>query len=313
MSQELITLERQMTPLAPHFAQVLGSFMSPDRLIRTIMIAVERNSKLLECDRQSLMNAAYTFATLGLECDGVTGQAYPVPFKDRKSGKLVVQPVIGYLGYNTLGARTGATITGRVVREGDEFDFDEGQGFVHHKRKLGSEDERRIVAAWSRAAWTDRPAAVRVLSIDEILAVKIKSPRGSEPPWADPKIGFPAMAEKTAKRRLRRDMPLNIFQQAARMEEAHEEQGAYAWIGTDGVVVEGDVIAPRHNTETPTAEQLTKPPDLQEEARMAAERGRDAFGAFCKRLTKTQYIANKQYLESLRPIVEGAGNDDDRS
>ena len=49
----------------------------------------------------------------GLEVDGVTGQAFLVPF----AGK--VQLVVGYKGYNTLGARAGLTITGEVVRSGD--------------------------------------------------------------------------------------------------------------------------------------------------------------------------------------------------
>ena len=190
------------------------------------------------------------------------------------------------------------------MREGDEFDYKEGTGaFVHHKRKLTDTTSRRIIAAWSTAESSVRPASVKVLSIDELMAVKAKSPRGTKPPWADPSIGFPAMCEKTAKRRLARDMPLTTFQVAARMEEAHEEQRAYAWIGQDGVMVEGEVISPRHSTETPTADQLMNKPDLRTEARMAAERGHDAFAAFCKRIKKTDYLANKEYLESLKPLV----------
>jgi hypothetical protein len=64
------------------------------------------------------------------------------------------------------------------------------------------------------------------------MAVKAKSPGAarSDSPWNDPAIGFPAMCQKTAKRRLARSMPLNVMQQAARMDEAVDEQGAPAWI-----------------------------------------------------------------------------------
>jgi recombination protein RecT len=259
-SNELVLLEQTLQPLAPRFADVLGSVMKPERLIRTLMISCERNPQLLTCDRQSLLNGAMTFAVLGLEVDGITGQGFLVPFKDRKLGKTIAQPIIGYLGYNTLAARSGMTITGRVVRDGDEFDYDEGQGFVRHKRLLGHEDSRPIIAVWAKAAALGRPPAVRVLSIDEINAVKARSPRGDEPPWADHKIGFPAMAEKTAKRRLRRDMPLNVFQLAATMEQAFEEQGKPSYIRDDrAVVIDGEAFAPTIRQDQRSTTELLSP------------------------------------------------------
>lgn len=252
-------LEQQLEPLLPKFAEVLAGTMPVERLMRTVLISVERQPALLECDRQTLFNGAMTFAVLGLEVDGVTGQGYLLPFNDRKNSRKIVQPIIGYKGFNTLGARAGMTIGAAIVREGDDFDFSEGSAaFVRHKKKLGGEKDRRIVAAWATATSNDRPAIVKVLSIDEINAVKERSPRGREPPWADPAIGFPAMSEKTAKRRLARDMPLTVFQLAARLDEAFEEQGRPAWIAPDrNLVVDGEIIAPRHSTDTPTMEALT--------------------------------------------------------
>jgi phage RecT family recombinase len=307
LSNDLAIFENTLRPLAPKFAEVLGRIMPPERLIRTIVVSAERNPDLLtKCTRQSLLNATMTFAVLGLEVDGVTGQGFLVPFKG------VVQPVIGYLGYNTLGARAGYTIVGRVVREGDGFEFDEAAGVVRHDRVLGGETgpgKRRIIAAWARASARDRPPIVRVLSVDELMAVKAKSPRGDKPPWADTEIGYPAMCEKTAKRRLRRDMPLNVYQMAAAMEEAHEERGLHSWVHpANGVMVEGDGIAPQRDV-TPTAAQLTAPRDLKQEAHMAAERGSIAFTAYCKRLKQSQYAELKMYLQSLKPIVEMADNE----
>jgi recombination protein RecT len=305
MGNDLAVLESQFKPLAPKFEQVLNGIMPASRLIRTVMISCERTPKLFECDRQSLFNAAMTFAVLGLEVDGVTGQGYIIPFKG------VAQPVIGYKGMNTLGARSGLTISGSVVREGDEFHYQEGsRAFVHHVRKLGDEPSRKIIAAWATANSIARPPIVKILSITEILAIKAKSPRGGQPPWADDAIGFPAMAEKSAKRRLARDMPLNVFQSAARMEEAFEEQGTPSYIHPDrGVIVGGEVIENHYNDTTPSAQDLIAPPSLEQEARMAAERGREALSAFCRRLTKTQYATMRAYLETLKPIVEAADNE----
>jgi recombination protein RecT len=255
MSNDLVVLEKQLQPLAPHFAQVLGNTMPVERLMRTVMISVERLPLLLTCDRQSIFNAAMSAACLGLEVDGVTGQAYLIPFKGK------AQLVIGYKGFNTLAARSGITITGAIVREGDVFEYELGSSaFVRHKPKLGNNG--LIIGAWACASATGRPPVVSVMSIDEINAVKGKSPGAArrDSPWNDTAIGFPAMAEKTVKRRLARSMPLNVMQMAARLDEAVDEQGAAAWISPEkGVVIEGEVIAPRHSTITPSAEDLISP------------------------------------------------------
>jgi recombinational DNA repair protein RecT len=145
------------------------------------------------------------------------------PFKGK------AQLVIGYKGMNTLAARSGFTVQGEVVREGDAFDYELGdKGFVRHKPKLGNQG--KIIAAWATASSMERPSIISVLGIDDIMAIKAKSPGASrsDSPWNDPKIGFPAMASKSAKRRLARAMPLNAdprFHLAAAMEEAVEERG----------------------------------------------------------------------------------------
>lgn len=255
MSNELAVLETQLQPLAPHFAQVLGKTMPVERLMRTVMISVERLPQLLTCDRQSIFNAAMSAACLGLEVDGVTGQAYLIPFKGR------VQLVIGYKGYNTLAARSGITITGAVVREGDEFDYQLGSSaYVMHKPKGG---KGAITHAWACAQSMDRPAVVEVLDYDELLAIRARSPGASrsDSPWNDPAIGFPAMCQKTAKRRLARSMPLNVMQQAARLDEAVDEQGASAWISPDkGVVIDGEFSEPSptiHHEQRSTQELIS--------------------------------------------------------
>ena len=247
MSNDLVALERSFGSLIPKFNEVL-THLSAQRLIRSVLISCERNPVLLTVNRQSLYNAAMSAACLELECDGVTGQAFLIPFKTK------AQLVIGYKGYITLGARSGLTITGEVVRDGDAFDFDEGEGWVKHKKLLGKPN-RRIIAVWARARAINRPAITKVLDIDDILAVKARSPAGAkrDSPWNDPAIGFPAMAEKTAKRRLARSLPLNVMQIAARMDEAFEEEGRGAHISpTQGVIID----PPNGSAQPSTAELI---------------------------------------------------------
>src|SRR5690349_20395490 len=127
MGTALAVLEGQLAPLAPRFTEALAGTMPVERLTRTIVISCERLPKLLECDRQSLFNAAMSAACLGLEVDGVTGQAFLTPFA-RKA-----QLVIDYKGMNPLAARSGITISGAVVCDGDDFAFEKGSSpFVRH-------------------------------------------------------------------------------------------------------------------------------------------------------------------------------------
>ena len=259
MANDLQVIERAFAPLAPKFADVLnvpGVTLTPARLIRSVMVSCGRTPKLQVCTLTSLFNAAMSAACLGLEVDGVTGQAFLIPFDVK--GTLTAQLVIGYRGFNTMGARSGITITGEVVRDGDDFDFDEGAAWIHHRKELGKPG-RRIIAAWAKGAALDRPAMVKVLDIDDLLAVKRRSPgaRKSDSPWNDEEIGFAAMCEKTAKRRLARNMPLNVYQLAARLDEAFEEQGLPAHIHPQqGVIVDQ---AAEQNPQPPAAALMGGP------------------------------------------------------
>ena len=256
MNSDLALFERQAKQLAPQFDEVLSAANVPtDRFLRTLLVSVERNPRLLQCNRQSLLNSAMSAAVLGLEPDGVTGQSYLVPF----GGKA--QLIIGYKGYNTMAARSGYTITGGVVREGDQFEFQEGtDGYVRNKRKLGHEHDRQIIAAWANAEAPGRSPMVAVLSIDELMAVKDRAPGSNkkDSPWNDPMVGFAAMCEKTAKRRLARSMPLNVMTLAATMEDA-QELGQSAYVSPEkGVVIEGKIES--KESQQPTAETVTTAP-----------------------------------------------------
>src|SRR6185295_600596 len=262
MPNELTVIENGLKMVEPRLHSALGGLMPSNRLIQTVLISCERTPKLLECTPQSIMNGAMTFAVLGLPVDGATGQGFLLPFRK------TAQAAIGYKGYNTLGARAGLTITGGTVREDDEvFDFMLGdKAFVRHKPKLGS--RARIIAFWAVAAANGRPPIVSVLSIDEVNAIKAKSPAvkaGADTPWNDLAIGFPAMGEKSAKRRLARSTPLITdapqFMLGDRMEEAFDEQGRPAWITPDrGVVLDGEFSPlPERNLEQPTAIELITP------------------------------------------------------
>lgn len=323
MANELAVIEHHLKAVRPRLEAALGGIMPSTRLEQTILVSCERTSALLSCTPQSVLNAAMTFAVLGLPVDGATGQGFLIPFKKQ------AQAVIGYKGYNTLGARAGLTITGGTVREGDAFDFTLGtNGFLNHRPVLGSRG--RPVAFWAVATALDRPPIISVLSLEEVLAIKAKSAavNADRPtPWNDQEIGFPAMGEKSARRRLARSTPLRIdqpaFQLAARMEEAFDEQGKLSWISPrHGVVVEGEPagnVLPERNADTPGVEHLIggreaeiSQPALQGspvEAALnqASKQGMAALRRAWINLTPREQNAWKQMLdEYFKPQAESA-------
>lgn len=282
MPNSLTILEHQLAPLAPRFEAALAGLLPVPKLIQSVLISVERTPSLLDCTPDSILRAAMSAACLGLPIDGVTGQAFMIPFRDRGTPKA--QLVVGYKGYNTLAARGGMTVAGAVVHEGDEFEYELGSApFVRHRPLLGNSG--RIVAAWATATHNERPPIVSILGIDDILAIKSRSPgaKRGDSPWNDNIVGFPAMSEKSAKRRLSRSMPmdyapLRAYHMAAAMDEATEERGRAAVVTERGLEIDGKAerIGNYEPSETPAAAELTGP-DVIAIARAKAAEGEDAF------------------------------------
>lgn len=309
MANDLVALESQIATLGPHFEEALAGVMPVDRLMRTAIISIEKTPKLLSCTRQSLINAIMSAAVLGLEIDGVTGQAFLIPYGTR------AQLVVGYRGMNTLAARAGYTITGDVVREGDAFEFQKGTGaYVRHIPILGNKG--RIIGAWAVAEARDRPPVVEVLGIEDLMETKARSPgaKKDDSPWNDPTIGFPAMCAKTVKRRLARSMPLNVMQLAARMDEAFEEQGQTSHlVPGKGLVIDGEA-QPLHEVEpapTPSADDLMGAGDhaeaLKREGFEAAQGGLDVWWKWANRLSKDDWRQTQpHHAEMQRRAKEAA-------
>lgn len=258
ISPELGQLERSFEPYLPSFAQVLAPTGLPaERIVRTVVIACERNSDLMRCDRTSIVHSAMTAAVLGLEVDGVTGQGFLIPFKGR------AQFILGYKGYPTIGARSGLSINSGVVREGDEFSYELGTaGFVKHKPALRGRVGRKILAAWATGTARGRPPIFRVMAYDDVLAIMQRSPgaRRSESPWNDRDgPGHEGMVAKTAIRALGRTIPIVAFQRATALED-QQEQGNAAWLRPDGGMVIEPGASPYPERQAPPAAEIAPPP-----------------------------------------------------
>lgn len=227
MSQDMITYSKQLAQYSDSFARVLPSHMSIDKLTRMAESAARINPALLTCERGSLMRSIMTGAILGLEIDGVTGQAFLVPYRDR------VQLIVGYKGYITLAFNSGYLLEGRVVRQNDRFEFEYGlhPKCVHSYQAPHATDEQRgpIVAAYSVARNSEHQlSSFRVVMLDHIhkirdnsQAYKYAKSKGKDTPWIS---NFEEMAKKTAIRAHADELPLNV-QRAIALEQKHDDTG----------------------------------------------------------------------------------------
>ena len=105
------------------FEKVLDS--SPESFISSILTIVRSNSKLQECDPNSILAAAGIAAALKLPMNPSLGFSYIVPYKNQAQFQL------GYKGIIQLALRTGQykTINAGAVCEGmiKEIDFVTGE------------------------------------------------------------------------------------------------------------------------------------------------------------------------------------------
>ncbi len=218
--------------MKPQMAMALPKHLTPDRLLRVAVSAVQTTPKLLECDRTSLYASIMTAAQLGLEPDGVLGQAYLVPYGNK------VQFIVGYKGLLTLARNSGEveSIAARTVHANDRFSYAYGlEEKLEHDPAPG--ERGPVVFVYAVARLKSGGHHFEVLSRDEVEKVRQRAPGGNSPAWKD---HWDEMAKKTAIRRLAKFLPLSV-QKAAAIEEQYE-LGRHAGIDPHGdVVIEGEI------------------------------------------------------------------------
>jgi recombination protein RecT len=112
----------------------LPAHIKPERLARIVMTTLQKNPALLECTQDSFLGCVLSCAALGLEPDGLLGQAYLIPFKSK--GKTICTLIPGYKGLMKLARQSGeiATIDAHEVCLGDTFEYRYGsEPMINHR------------------------------------------------------------------------------------------------------------------------------------------------------------------------------------
>ena len=196
--EERVKTVRQMIQRsAGQIATALPKHMDADRFLRIAMTSFQKTPKLLECTPKSLIAALMQSAQLGLEPDGVTGQAWLIPRRNKGVLEVNFQP--GYQGLMTLARNSGdiSFIVPRVVYEGDEFSYHYGLDDALHHRPSDQVREGEAVPThvYCKVKMKDGTTTFEVWSAAQIDAHRSRFSRaGEEGTWT---TDWAAMAKKT--------------------------------------------------------------------------------------------------------------------
>jgi len=189
----------------------LPSHLSAEQLVRSFVTAVrsDKTGKLAQCTKGSLSEGVMLAAQLGLSLAPAMGQAYLVPFKDRKRGVLEATFIPGYRGLIALAVQSGLVerIVGRPVYQGDDFYY--SYGLHEDLRHVPTRGKRGPLVASYAVAWL-HGSSQPTFTVCELADIEKVQSRGGL--WETHK---PEMAAKTAIRRLAKFLPLSAEDRAS--------------------------------------------------------------------------------------------------
>ena len=182
-----------------------------------VALAVHRDEKLQQCSPWSVLQATLSCVSLGLLPDGVSGQAYLVPFK------TTCTLIVGYRGMIQLSLRSGMVKEWRIpqiVWEGDDFHHHLGDNETIIHNPCGKRE--KMVGVYVIVELTTGGRVRASLTKKEVMAAKAKS-RGSDRPSSPWNTNEAEMWKKTVVRRVCKYLPsCTALQQAITIDEAAE-------------------------------------------------------------------------------------------
>lgn len=195
------------------------------RFLSGVVADVQRTPKLLECTPTSVINSYMTMAQLGLMPSGVSGEAYVLPYANRKKvgnqwqSVMEAQFQLGYQGLVTLFYRAGARrIVAEIVYENDSFKYINGE--VQHEPDVFAEDRGAVKGAYVIVELASGGTVSKVMKKSEILEIGerfSKSYKSDFTPWKEENDPQLWMYKKTVLKQCAKLVPKNdaLFQAIA--------------------------------------------------------------------------------------------------
>jgi recombination protein RecT len=122
------TLAQLVVKMKDQIGLVLPKHITADRMTRIATSALRTTRDLDKCTASSFLSCLMGCSLLGLEPNTPLGQAYLIPYKNKREGTVDCTLIIGYQGYLDLVRRSGqvASIQAFAVYAGDKFEYELG-------------------------------------------------------------------------------------------------------------------------------------------------------------------------------------------
>ena len=186
-------------------ALMLPQHLTPDRVLKAAIVATTKNKKLLQCTQLSVLKALMDASQLGLDCSGVLGAGYLVPYKT----ECVFIP--GYRGLISLARRSGeiVSISAYPVYEQDRFELRLGtDNTIEHVPYMKADRKEQYVCFYAVAKLRDGSVQVEMMTQADVKKIQKLSKIGSrsDSPWV---LHYSEMGRKSVVKRLCKYLPLS--------------------------------------------------------------------------------------------------------
>lgn len=208
------------------FAEALAGRVDPEVFLRVAHQAITRNPALLQGTKESLLMALSEAASLGLLPTGVMGEAYLIPRRNKKTGKVEVQFQPGYRGLVTLCRRSGGVknIIPGTIYEGDTYAIEMGTDRrLHHIPTLDPAQRGAPIIYYAIARMPDGSTEFWYKTRAAVEQIRARSTSADDGPW---KTDYEPMAWKTVIREFVKYLPMSSHEVAAALEADNREYDA---------------------------------------------------------------------------------------
>lgn len=233
--QEIVQQEQTLTALVKRYEgnirDALPEHIKPERMLSIIRTAITSNPGLRRCSPMSVIAGLVAASRLGLESDGVLGEAYLIPRWNKNTKHMEASFQLGYQGKVKLTYQSGEVliVRSRLVHEKDHFEFSfEPEPKLIHKPCLKG-DRGAVVCAYVYIKYKNGQVDIfEPMPVEE--AFKIRDTYGPKNeagelvgPWV---TNTEEMIRKTALHRAWKWLPKSVeMKDAMRYEARIEGQG----------------------------------------------------------------------------------------
>ena len=174
-------LRRLLEQYKGQIEMALPKHVTPERMIRVALTAFSRTPLLAKCSATSICGALVQASILGLEPDGLSGEAFLIPYWSTKAGGYECQMQPGYKGLVKLARNTGeiSTIDAQPVHDKDEFDFQKGSCTSWTHKWNPREPRGPIYGYWAGYVLKDGGSNFEFMSVGEIEAHRDQYSQGA--------------------------------------------------------------------------------------------------------------------------------------